>query len=267
MPTRSLPFHVRLSKAQLAAIGTLHALALLAFFFPTWEGLAWLLTLHVLTAGVGISVGYHRAFAHRTLQPHPYFAPVLALIGLATWEGGPIRWAAIHRAHHRHSDRTGDPHSAEHGFWFSHMGWAFFKGPNGFRFRHLYDQVPDLAAQPALRFLDRHQLALNLLLSVLALPLLGWSVWLWAFPLRIVAVWHTTWCINSFGHRAQAGPPAPINMPWFAWLSYGEGWHRNHHLRPHAARFARIDTGYLLARSLSQVGFLSIPARAFRVRG
>jgi stearoyl-CoA desaturase (delta-9 desaturase) len=218
--------------------------------------------MHVLTGCLGVSVGLHRLLAHRAFQASPPVRNLLATLGTLAYQGGPLRWAALHRAHHRHADGPGDPHARTQGFFFSHVGWAFVKAPNGYRYRQLKRQVPDLASVPWLVALEKHQSAVNLGAFALAVALCGWQVALWAFPLRIVATWHATWLVNSVAHapvsaEAKAGATAR-NLPWLALLTYGEGFHANHHAAPRAPRLGVgsifWDQGYLVIAALCALG-------------
>src|SRR5690606_32686585 len=132
-------------------------------------------------------------------------------------------------------------------------GWIFFKAPNGYRFRRIFQQVPDLARRPALVFLERNFFLINAIVSVLGLIFLDFDQWLWAFPLRIVLVWHITWSINSFAHKASKAHKnehSPVNSGVIALISFGEGWHENHHRYPWEPNFGgpehRFDLGFTL---------------------
>jgi stearoyl-CoA desaturase (delta-9 desaturase) len=258
----TLPLAKRLVAERIAAVAAVHALAGVALFFPSWHGLAAFAAMHLATGCLGVSVGLHRLLAHRAFQAPPLLRNLLATLGTLAYQGGPLRWVAIHRAHHRHADGPGDPHARTQGFLFSHIGWAFVKAPNGYRYRHLARQVPDLARIPWLVALERHHTAVNLTAFACAIALCGWQVALWAFPLRIVATWHATWLVNSVGHapasaEAKAGATAR-NLPWLALLTYGEGFHANHHAAPRAPRLGVgsifWDQGYLVIAALCALG-------------
>ncbi|SAY38731.1 acyl-CoA desaturase, partial [Candidatus Synechococcus spongiarum] len=168
---------------------------------------------------------------------------LLATCGALSCQHGPVTWVGLHRHHHRFSDTHQDHHNSLCGFWWSHMGWMLFATPA----MALVPQFTrDLHNDPWLRFLDRWFLALQLPLAM-ALYLLGerlgvggWSLVLWGIPLRLVAVYHVTWLVNSathaWGYRSFATADASRNCWWVALLSFGEGWHNNHHAVPFSAR-------------------------------
>lgn len=193
---------------------------------------------------------YHRYFSHKTFRTSRIVQFVFAVIGAACVQRGPLWWAAHHRNHHRHADTTLDPHSpGVHGFLWSHMGW--FLTPRGFRTE--LERVPDLAKYPELRWLDRYDVAVPVLLA-LALYALGallqhvapqlhtsgGQLLVWGFFISTVVLFHATVTINSlahrFGSRRFATRDDSRNNPWLALLTFGEGWHNNHHYFPGSAR-------------------------------
>ncbi|HEX8777035.1 MAG TPA: fatty acid desaturase [Rhodanobacter sp.] len=193
---------------------------------------------------------YHRYFSHKTFRTSRAVQFVFAVIGAACVQRGPLWWAAHHRNHHRHADTALDPHSpGVHGFLWSHMGW--FLTPRAFRTE--LDRVPDLAKYPELRWLDRYDIAVPVLLAV-ALYFLGvllqhvapqWhtsggQMLVWGFFVSTVVLFHATVTINSlahrFGSRRFATGDDSRNNPWLALLTFGEGWHNNHHYFPGSAR-------------------------------
>ncbi|MBB5884198.1 acyl-CoA desaturase [Xanthomonas sp. F1] len=193
---------------------------------------------------------YHRYFAHRAFKTSRPVQFLFAAIGATCVQRGPLWWAAHHRNHHRHTDTPADPHSPrQHGFWWSHSGW--FLTPRGFRTD--WEAIPDLRRFPELRFLDRFDLLLPVLLA-LALFLLGeWlqqhvpqlgtdgpQLLVWGFFVSTVALFHATFTINSLAHRFGSRRfdtrDDSRNNLWLALLTFGEGWHNNHHFFPGAAR-------------------------------
>jgi stearoyl-CoA desaturase (delta-9 desaturase) len=193
---------------------------------------------------------YHRYFSHKTFRTSRPVQFVFALIGAACVQRGPLWWAAHHRNHHRNADTALDPHSpGVHGFLWSHMGW--FLTPRAFRTE--LERVPDLAAYPELRWLDRYDIAVPVLLAVAlyALGVLlqhvapelhtsGGQLLVWGFFVSTVLLFHATVTINSlahrFGSRRFTTRDDSRNNPWLALLTFGEGWHNNHHYFPGSAR-------------------------------
>lgn len=254
-----VPLKYRVAWQQVAFFVLIHALAIAALFFPSWEGLALAAVFHFVTGGLGISFGYHRLLTHRAIAVAPVVRRYFAICGVLALQGGPLRWAAMHRSHHRYTDQPGDPHARSRGFVWSHCGWIFLKAPNGYRFRSIEKQVPDLAKDPVLCFLERHYLAVNVASWMLALVVLGWELTLWAVFLRIVFVWHCTWLVNSLCHEhlpsgetaaSTDGLQSGRNLRFVAFLTYGEGLHKTHHQRPQAVTFGSFWDGDLIGNLL-----------------
>jgi len=223
-----------------AWIGGMHLGCLAAPFFFTWQAVAVALVLHWLTCSIGICLGYHRGLSHRSLKlvaPARFFT---TLCGVLSGEGSPLTWAATHRVHHARSDREGDPHSPFDGTWWSHVLWTFVKRDKQVT-QALHDTyVPDLKQDRILAFFEKTY-GLWLIGSGVALYALGgWPFVLWGLCVRMTLAYHSTWFVNSathlWGYRNYETRDASRNLWWVAILSYGEGWHNNHHAHPRLAR-------------------------------
>ena len=225
-----------------------HAGALAAPFYFEWKSLAVMVLLYWITIGWGIGMGYHRLHTHRSYIVPKWIEYLFAICGTLTLEGGPIFWVATHRIHHQKSDQEGDPHSPRDGKWWSHIGWIIFGESKHNKTEELARYTPDLAKDPFYRWLDRWFLLLQIPLGA-ALYWYGnaaqvhgggLGLVLWAIPLRLVLVYHVTWLVNSathaFGYRNFDCPDLSRNCWWVAILSFGEGWHNNHHAHPASAR-------------------------------
>jgi stearoyl-CoA desaturase (delta-9 desaturase) len=193
---------------------------------------------------------YHRYFAHRTFQAPRAVQFVFAAIGASCVQRGPLWWAAHHRHHHRHADTAQDPHSPGiYGFLWSHTGW--FLTPRNFRTD--LSRVPDLARYPELRWLDRFDVAIPVLLALAmyglgvllqhVAPQLGTSggqMLVWGFFISTIVLFHATVTINSLAHRygkrRYETKDDSRNNVWLALLTFGEGWHNNHHFFPGSSR-------------------------------
>jgi fatty-acid desaturase len=252
------------------AIGVLHLLAALAVFpiFFTWSGLLIALVIVWLAGGLGISLGYHRLLTHRSFHTPKWFEYTLALLGTLNWQGGPIRWVGVHRIHHKESDQEHDPHSPRHGFTWAHMFWCLMKDRPGC---DPLSVTRDMQRDPAMVFIDRWffvpQFALAAVLFAAGWLALGsWTggaSWLiWGVCVRTVFSFHTTWFVNSaahtWGYRNFNTADGSRNTWWVALLSFGEGWHNNHHAQQrsaaHGMRWWEIDLTYWTIRALELVG-------------
>jgi len=257
---------IRINWPALIWIGGLHLGALLAFVpaFFSWSGLAVCLFLHWLTGGIGICMVYHRLLTHRSFAVRPkWLEYILTAIGCCASEGGAIHWVADHRRHHAHSDDELDVHSPKHGFCWAHMFW--WASPD-FAAEHTdaYHArwAPDLMKDPVHRWLDRYHYAFMILLAAGLFAVGGVSWLVWGVCVRTILVLHTTWLVNSathiWGYRSHETRDHSTNLWWVALLTYGEGWHNNHHAfqtsARHGLRWWEIDMTYWAIRALTLVG-------------
>jgi stearoyl-CoA desaturase (delta-9 desaturase) len=183
-----------------------------------------------------ITAGYHRYFAHRSYRLARVPQLLLAVGGLTAVQKGPLWWASTHREHHRYADTDRDPHSPQHGFWWSHVGWIL----SGRRAGTDWDNIDDFARFPELRWLTRHDWVGPWGLGALTFLIGGWSGLIVGFFLSTVLLWHATFFVNSLSHlagRRRFATPDTSRNNWFvAILVLGEGWHNNHHHYPACAR-------------------------------
>lgn len=223
----------------------MHVGAVAALFFFTWPAFVAFLVLHFLTASVGICLGYHRYLSHKSLKLTPVGEFTAMFCGTMSGEGSPLDWSATHRLHHQRSDLKGDPHSPFDGSWWSHITWLFVK-QNKEHYARLHKQyVPELIDRPMIKFFQRFELPIligpGIALYALG-ELTGWgglSMMLWGLCMRMVVAYHSTWFVNSathlWGYRNYDTRDHSRNLWWVAILSYGEGWHNNHHAHPSLA--------------------------------
>ncbi len=245
---KSLPF--------LAVHAVAFATPFLAPFAWRWAALAAALYAARMFA---ITAGYHRYFSHRAYRTSRAFQLALAVRGTTAVQKGPLWWAAHHRDHHRYSDGPDDVHSPiQRGFWWSHVGWILSERHD----RTRLDRVRDLARFPELVWLDRFHLAAPLALAAALLAAGGWPALLWGFFVSTVALWHATFAINSVAHvvgrRRYATADGSRNSLGLALLTFGEGWHNNHHFYPGSAnqgfRWWQVDVSWYALRALAAMG-------------
>ncbi len=257
----------------------IHVGALAAFWpgFFSWSGLVVAMLLSCATGGVGITVCYHRSLTHRGLKLVKPLEYATALLGTLAFQGGPISWVATHRAHHAAADREGDPHGMDRGFLWAHMLWMFARNsavPNAEERRRL---APDLVSDGFYRFLDRFSIELQILLAVALFAAGGWSWFIWGIFVRLVVNYHGTWLVNSaahaFGYRSYKTNDRSTNCWWVALITWGEGWHNNHHAFPFSARHGlrriEIDWSWFLIKFLAFVRLASdikVPTAEMRER-
>lgn len=223
-------------------------------------GVSWqevvLAVAYFVAAGMSITVGYHRMFAHRSFDCRPWMKVVFLLFGGAAWQGSALEWAADHVRHHGYTDTPRDPYSVKEGVWHAHIGWLFRRQPDR--------PVPEfLSADPLLRWQDRYYIPLAVLVSF-GVPYLlaGWGGLLLAGVVRIVIGHHVTWLINSWAHIGGNRPYDPNVTAadnWFlAFFTFGEGFHNFHHTFPQDYRNGverwDFDPSKWLIRGLAWLG-------------
>ena len=218
-----------------------HGLALLAPWFFSWSALAIAIGLHWLCGSIGICLGYHRLLSHRSLQVPKWLEYTITTIGTLALQGGPIWWVSIHRRHHAHTeDIDKDPHSSARGFWWSHILWMFYDRPEFFNYDDYKRYALDLDRDPYYRWLNKNFAIPQIVLGLLLFSLGGWAFVIYGIFLRVVVLWHSSWLINSathmMGYRTVTTDDNSHNLWWAALLTYGEGWHNNHHVAPHVAK-------------------------------
>ncbi|MGK2959582.1 MAG: acyl-CoA desaturase [Acidimicrobiales bacterium] len=221
-----------------------------------------------------VTAGYHRYFSHRSYKLHRPTQFLLAFGTTTTAQKGPLWWAAHHRSHHRNSDTEDDVHSPQKGFWWSHVGWILsdkYKDTD-------YDGIKDFARFPELRFIDRHNWIGPWSLGVVSFLIAGWSGLLIGFFASTILLWHATFSINSLAHvmgrRRYATTDTSRNSLLLALLTWGEGWHNNHHFYQASARqgffWWELDPTFYILKLGSWVGLvkdMKVPTKQIMAAG
>ena len=235
-----LPNRQNLNWPTTIALILLHAGAIAALFMFNWRDVLIAVFMYWLATGLGISMGYHRLHTHRSYQVPLWLEYFFAFCGVMTLEGGPIFWVAVHRLHHQNSDHPGDPHSPRDGAWWSHVGWILLGETKHNNTRMMSKYAPDLAKHKFYQWLNNYHWVPVVALAAIMLAAGGWSLMFWAMCFRIVFGLHATWLVNSathmWGARRFATRDDSRNTWWVALITFGEGWHNNHHAHPTSAR-------------------------------
>ncbi len=251
-------------------MSAVHLLALGAIYFFTWKAVLLCVLLNWLTGGIGICLGFHRMLTHGSFQTYRPVRWFIAWLGQLAGQGSAIVWVANHRKHHMFSDKEGDPHSPHDGPWWSHLLWftPFIGKDRELQMAQRY--APDLLKDPMLRVFNATFLP-GLFLFTGALFLAGylgwdaytgWSFVFWGILVRLVWTWHVTWLVNSathmWGYRNYETTDDSRNLWWVGLLSYGEGWHNNHHayqrMAKHGHKWWEFDITYLTICAMEKLG-------------
>jgi stearoyl-CoA desaturase (Delta-9 desaturase) len=251
----------------------------------SWVDFGLLVGMYVLTA-LGITVGFHRLFTHRSFETNGVVKAILGILGSMAVQGTLLHWVAVHRRHHQFSDKAEDPHSPHHhgrgilgllqGVWHAHLGWIFEPDPPD-----LDRYNKDLRKSRLLRVISA--LFLVWIALGLALPMVlggvltgtwtgAWLGLVWGGLVRIFLVHHVTWSINSvchlWGRRPYRSDDESRDNLIFGIVGMGEGWHHTHHTFPtsarHGLRWWQIDVSYWVIRTLAFFGLawnVKVPTR------
>jgi len=280
VPIAARPFTInRVYAGTILAVHLLSLLAVVPQFF-SWVGF-WTMVVGIHVFGQGITIGYHRLLTHRSFKTPLWLEHCLAVLGICCLEDSPARWVAVHRIHHAHSDEQPDPHSPLVTFLWSHFGWLMVNNRDAQSLGAIGTFAKDLLRDPFYMRIEKQPWMLiwiglaqipAFFLAGLALGWIGWgreaavplavSLVVWGVFVRIVAVWHITWSVNSlahlFGYRNYETGEGSRNNWLVALLTVGEGWHNNHHEDPTSAslqhRWWEIDVSYYEIRLLGALG-------------
>lgn len=237
----------------------LHLGALLAFLPVnfSWAAVGVALLLHWITMGLGVSLGFHRLATHRSFKVPKWLEYFFVLCGTLAGQGAVKGWVGYHRMHHLYADRAGDPHDSTQGFWWSHVGWLMHEVPYK---TELGRFTKDIADDPVYQFCHKYYIALQVVLAVLLYGLGGMPFVVWGIFVRLFVGFHGTCFVNSachkFGYRNSEASDRSTNCWWVALLTFGEGWHNNHHASQASARFGwhwwEIDMVWLMIQLLEK---------------
>jgi fatty-acid desaturase len=281
-----------LFSSNVSTIVLFHSLLLLALVphWFSWTGVALVFLGNYVFGSLGVNLGFHRLLTHRSFRCARWLEYTLTLLGICSLQDSPVRWVAIHRMHHRHSDERPDPHSPLVSFLWGHVGWLFLKNQSTRRRTDLERYARDLLKDPFSARLERHRTWFWVYVAHAALffgagCLVGWAragtgaealrcgmiAFVWGVIVRTVYVWHITWAVNSvthlWGYRNYETGDNSRNNWVVALLTNGEGWHNNHHASQrgarHGHRWWEVDVTYWTILLLQAVGLVTdvVPPR------
>lgn len=240
----------------------LHAGALSALLPGTFSwGAVWVaVLLHGITIGLGVALGFHRLASHRSFRVPKWLEYSLIFCGTLAAQGGVIGWVGYHRLHHRHTDQVLDPHDSTRGFWWSHIDWLMHEVPSR---QSMVPYIRDINGDRFYQFCHRHYIALQIALAILLYILGGTPFVVWGIFVRLFIGFHSTCCVNSvchlWGYRSHAVSDHSTNCWWVALLTFGEGWHNNHHAVQSSAQAGvhwwEIDLAWQVVRLFTLLGW------------
>ncbi|HEV7376543.1 MAG TPA: fatty acid desaturase [Pyrinomonadaceae bacterium] len=217
-----------------------HLGAIAALFMWNWKALVVTILLWWVSASFGVGMGFHRLLTHRAYKVPKLLEYFITLCATLALESGAINWVVTHRIHHAHTDAPGDPHTPRDGGWWAHMGWILRGTAQRYEPEVLARYAPDLVKDRFHVWLNRWYWLPLVVLGAALLAFGGWAYLMWAVFFRVTFNLHATWLVNSathmWGSRRFATRDDSKNNWWVALLTFGEGWHNNHHAHPTAAR-------------------------------
>jgi stearoyl-CoA desaturase (delta-9 desaturase) len=242
---------------------TFHVLAAAALFYFSWQNLLVFLVLSYLAETLGVGIGYHRLLTHRSFKAPKWLEYTLTTLGTLSIQNGAIDWVTTHRLHHAHTETDHDPHSPRHGAFWAHVGWIFRGTAQQHDEATVKHYVPDLLKDKFHVFLSRYYYVPSIVLGLILMAAGGWTMVLWGIFLRTVFGWHSTWLVNSathlWGTRRFETKDDSTNNGLIAVLSFGEGWHNNHHAHPtsarHGLKWYEFDMNWLAIRLFMLLGW------------
>lgn len=258
------------------AMWVFHIGALAALFYIDLGAMLVAAFLWWVTGMLGIGMGYHRLLTHRGYKTPKWVEYTLATCGALALEGGPLFWVATHRIHHQHSDHEGDPHTPREGTYWAHIGWIFAGQAMHHDTTVLKRYVPDLSKDRYHVWLSAYHWVPQVVVGVALLAIGGIPYVLWGVFFRTTYGLHATWLVNSathiWGKRRFSTKDDSTNNWWVALLTWGEGWHNNHHAHPVSARHGlawyEVDMNWIGIKAMQMVGLAwdikvaKIPANA-----
>ncbi len=238
--TRDRTFSQSLNWTIFFFLSLVHLGAVASLFFLSWKGLVLGLFFWWLSGSLGIGMGYHRLLTHRGYKCPKWLEYFLTACATLALQGGPIGWVATHRLHHQTSDKEGDPHSPNDGGFWSHVGWVITGEANHNKSTELLRYVPELRKDRFHIWISEWHWVPLVAYAAIVFGLGGLSCLLCGVFLPLAISLHATYFVNSATHmwgsqRFETGDHS-TNSFWVAMLTWGEGWHNNHHAHPQSAR-------------------------------
>lgn len=241
---------------------TFHLLAIWALFTFSWANFLAAFILWWVAGSFGIGLAYHRLLTHRSFKTPKWVEYFLTFCGTLAVQSGAIKWVTTHRIHHAHTETDHDPHSPRNGTYWAHIGWIMRGTSQEHDEATIKRYSPDLIKDPVHVFLSRFYWFTPIIFGAVLYAIGGWSMVLWGIFLRTVFGWHMTWLVNSathmWGTRRFETRDDSTNNALIAAVTFGEGWHNNHHAQPSSAKHGlawyEFDVNWVTIWLLEKVG-------------
>lgn len=251
-----------LNWSTVIGVAVFHILAVAALFFFSWANLAALAVLWWIAGSWGIGLGYHRLLTHRGFKVPKWLEYTLSIFGTMAFQSGPLSWVTTHRIHHAFTEQDKDPHSPRNGTYWSHIGWIFRGTAQNQPETAMRRYCPDMVDDPFHQWINKYYWVPTALVAVVLFLIGGIPMILWGVFLKTVIGWHSTWLVNSathlWGSRRFETRDDSRNNALIAAITFGEGWHNNHHAYPrsskHGLAWYEFDVNWVQIRLLEICG-------------
>jgi len=244
-------------------VASFHLLAIPVLWTFSWQNLAALLIGNWIVGSLGVGLGWHRLLTHRGFKAPKWLEYTLSIFATMSMQDPPDKWIATHRMHHKFVDTEKDPHSARSGFWWPQIGWVLWGKAQDHDEATMKKYVPDLLKDRGHVLISRFFYVPIIVSALILFAIGGWTMVVWGGAARVVVGWHTTWFVNSLAHLYGKRPHDTGDLStnnWFvAILTFGEGWHNNHHMSPTSARHGtewyQFDMNWMAIRIFEKLGW------------
>lgn len=241
-----------------------HIMAIVALFTFSWENLLAAFIVWWIAASWGIGIGYHRLFTHRGFKVPKFMEYFFHICGSLGLQSGAISWVTTHRIHHAFTETEKDPHSPRFGTYWAHIGWIFRGTAQNQTTATMQRYTPDMMKDPVHRLINKYYWVTPIVAGAILFAIGGFSMVLWAIFLRTVMSWHFTWLVNSathlWGTRRFETRDDSRNNALVALLTFGEGWHNNHHAHPrsanHGIAWYEFDVNWVQLKLMEKLGLV-----------
>ena len=253
----------RINWKNLTIISTFHLLCIPALFMFSWENVAAMIVGNWIVGSLGVGLGYHRLLTHRSFKAPKWLEYLLTVFGAMAIQDDAPKWVATHRIHHQFVETTRDPHSTISGFLWAHINWILYGTAQDHDEATLQKYVPDLMKDKFQVALAKYFYVPIIISAFILFAIGGWGMVFWGVFVRVVVGWHTTWFVNSLAHIYGDKPYETTDDStnnWFvAVLTFGEGWHNNHHAFPtsarHGLKWYQFDMNWITIRIFEKLGW------------
>jgi fatty-acid desaturase len=251
---------------NVSIITSFHLLAIPVLFTFSLQNFAALIIGNWVVGSLGVGLGWHRLLTHRSFKAPKWLEYTLTALGTMSVQDSPDKWVATHRIHHAFVETDKDPHSTRPGFWWAQIGWIVWGTAQDHDQKTLNRYVPDLLKDKGQILISRFYYVPIIVSAAILFAIGGWPMVVWGVFGRVVVGWHTTWFVNSLSHiygdkPHETGDDSTNN--WFvALLTFGEGWHNNHHAFPtsarHGLKWYQFDMNWIAIRILEKLGWATL---------